>query len=81
MTKKIEARELESELILYDTEQDDVHVLNATAKLIYKLHEEGKGTTEIEEEVRKSFQFEEEQDVHGHVQRCIGDMKKKGLII
>ena len=79
MTKTIIAKELESELMLYDSEQDEVHVLNATARLIYKLYGEGKNLTEIEQAVRKAFQLKENQDIQGDVQKCLEELRKKEL--
>lgn len=80
MTKDIKAKELGSELILYDTERDDVHVLNVTAQLIYNLYKEGKDITEIEQGVKNNFQFEEDQDISEHVNKCLDELEKKGLI-
>lgn len=80
MTEKILAKELESELMLHDTEKDEVHVLNPTARLIYKLCREGKDLTEIAQEVRRRFQLEKEQDVQSDVQQCLEELRKKGLL-
>jgi hypothetical protein len=80
MTEKILAKELESELMLHDIEKDEVHVLNLTARLIYKLYRKGKGLTEIAQEVGRRFQLEKEQDVQRDVQQCLEELKKKGLL-
>lgn len=80
MTKDIKAKELGSEFILYDTERDGVHVLNVTAQLIYNLYKEGKDITEIEQGVKNNFQFEEDQDISEHVNKCLDELEKKGLI-
>lgn len=80
MNGKIIAKELQSELMLYDPERDEVHLLNATARRIYQMHREGKDLTEIEQAIRASFQVEEEQDLHGHIRKCLGELGEKGLI-
>ncbi|MBC2717239.1 MAG: PqqD family protein [Desulfobacteraceae bacterium] len=80
MTVKILAKELESELMLHDTEKDEVHVLNATARLIYKLCREGKDLTEITQEVRRRFQLGGDQAMQRDVQGCIEELRKKGLL-
>ena len=47
MPQQIIAKELESELMLYETEKDSVHLLNPTARLIYDLYNKGRDLTEI----------------------------------
>lgn len=60
-------------MILYDSEQDDVQMLNSSARLVYNLCWEGKnGITKIENEIRGGFfQLEDDQDVCGHIRECI----------
>lgn len=80
MPQQIIAKEQESELMLYDTEEDAVHVLNPTARLVYHLHKKGKTLTEIEQEMRNSFQVDDSLDLRGDVMRCVEELQKKGLI-
>ncbi|MCP4345754.1 MAG: PqqD family protein [Desulfobacterales bacterium] len=80
MPDNIISKELENETMLYDTGQDKIHVLNATARMIYDLHKDGKTTAEIEDEIRKHFQSEKTENFHEDVQKCIEDLKKSGLI-
>ncbi|MEA2014153.1 MAG: hypothetical protein U9N38_02435, partial [Thermodesulfobacteriota bacterium] len=61
---KIIPKEAGLDLMLYDTEQDEVHVLNPTARLVYDLHKKGRNLTEIEEEMRKNFQADDRHDFH-----------------
>ena len=80
MAKKIIEKELKSDMILYDSEQDDVHMLNATARSVYTLYKEGKDITGIEKEIRGTFQLEDDLDIHEHIKKCLEELKKKGLI-
>ena len=80
MPQQIISKEMDSELMLYDTEQDSVHVLNPTARTIYYLYKKGRNPTEIEEEVRKRFQTDNDHDFHGDVLRCLDELHGKKLI-
>jgi tRNA pseudouridine-54 N-methylase len=80
MTKKLEPKELMSDLMLYDAETDDVYILNETARLVYKLYEKGLDLYEIEREIQEAFQTDEHQDISSDIQKCIDDLLAKGLI-
>ena len=80
MSQQIIAKELDSELMLYDTEQDEVHVLNPTARLVYDLYKKGRTLTEIEQEMRKNFQADDRRDLRGDVMRCVEELSSKQLI-
>jgi hypothetical protein len=80
MTEKILAKELENDLMLYNAENDNVHVLNPTARLIYELFKKGKDVHEIEKEIRITFNVDETQDLHDDILKYLDEMRKKGLI-
>ncbi len=80
MSENILSKELEGELMLYDTEQDKIHVLNDTARLIHDLYKEGKTSAEIEEAVKTHFQDKENEDIGTDVQKCLEELRKKGLL-
>jgi len=79
MPQKIIAKELESELMLYETEKDSVHVLNPTARLVYVLYKKGRNVAKIEQEIRKSFRVDN-QDLRGDVLICLEELRRKQLI-
>lgn len=80
MTPKILEKEIDSELMLYDSERDEVHVLNATARRIYEMSREGRSPAEIEQTIRAGFGPGMQQAVHKDVQECIEDLSRKGLL-
>jgi len=80
MQNKILAKELGSELMLYDTEADEVHVLNPTAKLVYEFYKKGTNPTEIEQRMREKFQVDSGQDLHADVMRCLEELRSKQLL-
>jgi hypothetical protein len=80
MAASIIAQEVGADLFLYDSGNDEVHVLNATAKLIYRLHEQGKNPEEIERAIRSTFQLEEPHRIQENIRECLEGLKSKGLI-
>ena len=58
MGEHIIEKEMKSELMLYDSIRDEVHVLNPTAMLVYRLKKKGKALEEIEAAVRRAFKTE-----------------------
>jgi hypothetical protein len=80
MAEKILAKDLENDLMLYDTECDDVHVLNPTAKLIYNLVTAGKDIDEIEKELRAHFTIDETHDLRNDIRNYLDKMHAMGLI-
>jgi hypothetical protein len=75
------AKEVDSDLMLYDPELDEVHILNATARAVYHLLGEGKTVTEIAEILRSRSLVQEGDDPLKDVQECIGALLQKGLIV
>lgn len=80
MKENIIPTEFDEELILYDTERDEVHVLNSTARLIYKLLEEGKSPSQIEQIVAASFEKATGQSVRQDIDDCLEELRKKGIV-
>ncbi len=79
MPQQIIAKELESELMLYETEKDSVHLLNPTARVVYDLYTKGRNLTEIEQEIRINFRVDN-QDLRGDVLGCLEELRRKQLI-
>lgn len=80
MTKTLIEKDLGTELMLYDPVQDEVHVLNGTAQLIYRLHNEGKELKEIEQAIRENYHLRENQDLAANIEECLSELRSKGLI-
>jgi PqqD family protein of HPr-rel-A system len=81
MAKRVVTKELDSELMVYDPDLDAVHVLNATALLVYKLCSQGKKPAEIEHEMRQRFAIDQDEDVLRGIQECIAELREKGLLV
>jgi hypothetical protein len=80
MAGQIIAKDMDSELMLYETEKDSVHVLNPTARMVYHLHKTGRNRTEMEQEMRKRFQVDTAHDLLADVTRCLEELRSKQLI-
>ena len=81
MSKEVSRQDLGSELMVYDKEKDNVHVLNETAKVILQLAEKGHSLNDIEKELKKRFSINSNQDVKGDIKRVIKELQEKGLLV
>lgn len=80
MDKEFEIKELQNDMMICDNSYNEVHVLNKTAKLIYKLCKDGKGHEEIEVTLKNNFPRDIKGNIREDVHVCITDLKAKGLI-
>ncbi|MEA1867255.1 MAG: PqqD family peptide modification chaperone [Thermodesulfobacteriota bacterium] len=80
MPQKIIAKELNSELMLYETEKDSVHLLNSTARLVYDLYKKGRNLTEMEQEMQKKFHVDDSRNLRGDLLRCLEELRSKKLL-
>jgi hypothetical protein len=80
MAKRVITKELDSELMVYDPDQDAVHVLNATALLVYRLYNQGKEPAEIAHEIEQRFAIGQERDIVAEIRECIAELQSKGLL-
>jgi hypothetical protein len=78
--KNVVAKQVGTDLMLYDGETDSVHILNSTAQLIYKLHQQGLNVDEISNAVRDSFNIPVGQVLDEDIQGVIEDMAAQGLL-
>lgn len=79
MKNKIVSKKLETELMLYDSKQDEVHILNQTALLTYELYKKGKTPEQIAQEIKEKFNLNKDHDVLSDVQKCIDEIRVKNL--
>lgn len=77
---KIISKKTPDGLLLYDVNTDSVHALNATAELIYQLHEKGKGIDEIKSALDEKFTGVSEGRLEQDVRSVLREMSGKGLI-
>ena len=80
MTRTFITKELGSDLMVYDPEQEEVHILNASARLIHSLYKEGRDLDEIEQVIHETFDVEHQHDIAALVRVCLAELEGKGLI-
>ncbi len=68
------------ESVLYRKNEKAVHVLNATAKLIWELCDGKHSEADIEKEIRVSFSVPEGHDVAADVRRTLDTFVAKELL-
>jgi hypothetical protein len=76
----ITVKNLGHETLLYSAEGEAIHVLNATAQLIWELCDGKHTVTDIEQSLRTSFSVPAEQDVMADVRRTLETFNDKGLL-
>jgi hypothetical protein len=80
MAKTVVAKEVGSDLLLYDPDLDEVHILNTTAQLIYRLSREGKAMQEIEQHVREHLDTKGAENIQQELEQGHADLQAKGLL-
>jgi len=79
--KNIIARDLLDELMLFDSDSDNLHVLNQSARLIYTLYKEGKNIHEIALALKHEFRVKNESVLENDIKKCIKEFEEKGLMV
>jgi PqqD family protein of HPr-rel-A system len=71
--------ELDDELVLYDTARDEVHYLNATAALVFKLCDGSATVRELSTEIGEALGVPEKR-VERQVRTLLKDLREVGLL-
>ena len=77
---KFIAKEVGSDLMCYDTDKDEVHILNSTARAIHSLLSEGKTEEQIIEALWAASRVPERKELEADVRACIKGLMEKGLV-
>ena len=80
MAVKWEAQELGTELVLYDPERGDVHVLNQTAGKIWKALSAGDEPAKILKELQAEYPEVGEEQLAADLDSAVKHLKHAGLI-
>jgi PqqD family protein of HPr-rel-A system len=76
----IECSNLGNELLIYNSANSSVHILNRTAKVIWDVLPQAVDLIEIESAVRSSFQIGHDTDLGSDVRETIQQLMLLGLI-
>lgn len=77
--KSLIGKRVGEDFMVYDPEQDCVHVLNPAAHRIRQLHGEGLGAEAIAEALRTEFNLAPDHPVLAEVQEGLQALEKLGL--
>jgi len=81
MSKQFISQELNDELMLYNTDKEEVHVLNPTARMIYNLIQQGKSKDEMLKIIQETFHMNDIKILKKDIDDCIEQFKTKKLFI
>ena len=76
----ITAKDIGDETLLYSAEEEAIHVLNPTAKLIWELCDGEHSLEEMDQALRASFAVPEEHNVARDIRRTLEVFASKGLL-
>lgn len=68
------------ETMLYDPNVDELHILNATAQVIWELCDGEHSVEQISDEVSTRFMLTEDVNVQADVEQTLGAFGKKSLL-
>lgn len=75
----LEAHEVDDGYVVYHTETDRVHYLNASASVVYELCDGERTETEIEDLVGAAWEMPEPP--RAEVQTCLAQLRAEGVIV
>ncbi len=78
---KISVTDLGDELMLYNTDDECVHVLNATARDVWNLCDGTRGIEAIYENMLKKYEDVDQSELQDDITNLLDDFKQKKLII
>ena len=74
-------REVGPEVLLFDPRNDSLHVLNATAAVVWDWLEESRSQADLTAHLREVFEVEMEADVETDVGRIVVELCERDLVI
>jgi hypothetical protein len=76
----VQAKRLESEWILYDTESGSLHVVNEMAHFVWGLCDGTLSRSDMARRIAESYQVPEGQDVSGDLEKILDEFGELGLL-
>jgi len=80
MKKQIIEKKLHEDTMLFNVDDNQLHILNPTAHLIYQLVQQGYDANSIENEIKNRFKNHQHISIHSDIQTCMQELKEKSLI-
>jgi len=76
----ITAKDIGDETLLYSAEQEAIHILNPTAKLIWEFCDGERTLEDMEQAIRASFSVPDEHNVGEDIRQILEVFEEKGLL-
>ncbi|OGO04183.1 MAG: hypothetical protein A2Y73_05200 [Chloroflexi bacterium RBG_13_56_8] len=77
----VKSKDIGGELVLYEIDGEQIHILNPTAQLIWELCDGEHTPEKMEWAIRENFAVPEGQDVVGDIRRTLETLANKGLLV
>lgn len=71
---------LDREMLIFDPERDEVHLLNETATAIWEGVRDGLGSAQIEERLRRRYAVDASVDAQAMIGSVLGDLAARGIL-
>ena len=73
-------KDLGDEFLIYSAEQKEIHVMNPTAQLIWKMCDGEHNISDIQKEIRAHFSIPDERDIAEDIRSTLKLFHDKGLL-
>jgi len=72
--------DFDNEAVLYAVDDETIHCLNATARIIWELCDGTHSVDEMEQALRNAFSVPPDRDVRADILRTLNTLAAKGLL-
>ena len=76
----ISIKDIGGEALLYNTDEEAIHILNPTAQLIWEFCDGTHTVADIEQAIRTNFSVPDGHDVTADIQQTLAVLIDKGLL-
>jgi hypothetical protein len=74
------SRQVGEEWMLYDPENESVHVINGTAEFVWRISDGSNSTADIQKKMMETYDVSDESRVAEDVEEIINNFEKLGVI-
>jgi hypothetical protein len=76
----VHARKLGKEWLLYDTENERLHVINATAEFVWRLCDGAHDLAAVKAELRAQYDIKDEEKLDAELNTILADFDRIGVL-
>ncbi|MBN1848686.1 MAG: PqqD family protein [Deltaproteobacteria bacterium] len=78
--ENISARKMGEEWMLYNSDDESVHVINSTAEFVWRLCDGSNSLDEIKQEIAKTYNISDSTDLNKDVDAIINQFQELGIL-